>query len=95
METSAVHSLPFIFLLVDLFFNSFAFPARHLVLPIALGLIYMLINFLYTILVHKVYDTIDWDSILSYALVFSTILLLLMTFMIGSYSYQKFKKSNI
>lgn len=43
-DNLGMHLIPFLLLLVDFVFNSYAFPIRHLILTFFLGAIYLTIN---------------------------------------------------
>jgi hypothetical protein len=93
-----LHLGPIVCLLIELYYNNFSFPKKHLWVLAFYGTGYLMINlgnFLfyeaYSLAVKVIYQPIDWKSILSYALVIGCYVFVACAHYFGRYSYRKWK----
>lgn len=90
-----LHGAPFILLFVDLIFNSFTFPRQHFHTVLVFGLIYAIINLIYTLVVHIIYQPIDWVSVMSYVLLAGTVIMTFVMHWLGRFIFNKCKRDKI
>lgn len=93
-----LHLGPLVCLLVELYYNNFSFPKRHLWVLALYGTGYLIINLgnffidkAYSLGVKVIYQPIDWKSILSYALVIGSYVVVIGAHFFGRFSYRRWK----
>lgn len=87
-----LHAGPFILLCLDTVYNTFSFPKRHFLVTGIFGTIYMLINLVYTLEAHIIYQPIPWTTFLSYVLVIGAFGMTYFMHWLGGLVYSKFKQ---
>lgn len=98
-----LHLGPIVCLLVELYYNNFTFPKRHLWVLALYGTGYLMINLgnycilclAYSLAVKVIYQPIDWKSVLSYALVLGSYVFVIGAHYFGGFSYRRWKAHKI
>lgn len=90
-----LHAGPLIVLCLDTAFNTFSFPKQHFHAVLLFGFLYAIVNLVYSLTAHIIYQPIDWVSILSYILMASSIVMTFLMHWLGRYLYNKWKKEKI
>lgn len=87
-----LHAGPLILLCIDTVFNTFSFPKQHFHAVLLFGFLYGIVNLIYSLAAHIIYQPIDWISFLSYALMIGAVGMTFLMHWLGRWIYNKFKK---
>lgn len=67
----------------------------HFIAVVIFGAIYMVINMVYTLNAHIIYQPIPWNTVMSYVLMIGAVGLSFFMHWIGGFCYKKFKKEAV
>jgi hypothetical protein len=76
------HTVPFVSLIIDYFFNAVPFAQRHFLIIGGVALIYVIFMWAYTKLDKPIYPIFKWESFLDYVVPFSIFIVSLIFFQI-------------
>lgn len=89
------HSVPLIVLMIDFSYNCIPFVWRHFLITLAVAIVYMIFNVVYSIVVDAIYPMVDYSSALGILFPLLGLLwTLLMYYTVIHVSKHKLKKSN-
>jgi len=74
------HTVPFVCLIIDYFFNAIPFAHRHFSIIGGVAVIYIIFNWAYTKLFKAIYHIFLWESFLDYIIPFSIYIVSLIFF---------------
>lgn len=94
-----LHAGPIVCLSVEMYYNTFRFPKKHLWVLISFGSVYLFINLgkifiyliVYSVTVAVIYKPIDWKSLLSYILVLMSLGFTVGAHYLGQFIHKKYK----
>ena len=86
-----MHSVTLLFLIIDLIYNVYKFSRQRYIIVVFVGLMYLLVNLLYSLIVRVIYDPIDWTSFFSYFLCLGAFVLTFLMHSTGNFLYRRWK----
>lgn len=82
-----VHVLPFVLVLVELVMNSFPFVRIHFLVILVLGVMYSILNIVYSLKIKAIYPVLDWKSWFSFFLAVLAYLVAFLMFSLCGWVY--------